>query len=109
MLAGAETSALSFTEGGSATAITSALIVSDVDDTNIESATVQITGNLDKSEDVLAFTTQNGITGSIHVFDGPADTFGQRDVGQLPDGASLGDVSEHRHGQSEHVAAHGDV
>ena len=65
MLAGAETSALSFTEGVSATAITSALIVSDVDDTNIESATVQITGNLDNSEDVLAFTTQNGITGSF--------------------------------------------
>ena len=64
-LASAETSALSFTEGGSATAITSALTVSDADDTNIESATVQITSNLDSSEDVLAFTTQNGITGSF--------------------------------------------
>ena len=65
VLASAETSALSFTEGGSATAITSALTVSDADDTNIESATVQITSNLDSSEDVLAFTTQNGITGSF--------------------------------------------
>ena len=64
-LANAESSALSFTEGGSATAITSALTVADSDDTNIESATVQITGNLDNSEDVLAFTTQNGITGTF--------------------------------------------
>ena len=97
VLASAETSALSFTEGGSATAITSALTVADSDDTNIESATVQITSNLDSSEDVLAFTTQNGITGSVHVFDGSAVAFGQRDAGQLPDGASLCDVSEHGH------------
>ena len=65
VLASAETSALSFTEAGSATAITSALTVADSDDTNIESATVQITSNLDNSEDVLAFTDQNGITGSF--------------------------------------------
>jgi hypothetical protein len=55
---------LGYTEGDAATAITSALTVADVDDTNIESATVQITANLDASEDVLAFSNQNGITGS---------------------------------------------
>jgi hypothetical protein len=46
VLANAESSALTFTEGDAATVITSALTVADSDDTNIESATVQITGNL---------------------------------------------------------------
>ena len=44
--------------------VTSTLAISDVDDTNIESAVVQITGNYANGEDVLAFTNQLGITGS---------------------------------------------
>ncbi|MFT5091031.1 MAG: hypothetical protein ACI8PG_005415, partial [Planctomycetota bacterium] len=64
VLANIESGSLSYSEGDGATAVTSALTVTDSDDTNIESATVQITGNLDNNEDVLAFTNQNGITGS---------------------------------------------
>ncbi|MEQ8476441.1 FG-GAP-like repeat-containing protein [Fulvivirga sp.] len=42
------------------------LIVSDVDNTTLSSATVQITTNFQTSEDVLEFTDQNGITGSYN-------------------------------------------
>ena len=59
-----EVAALSYTEGDTATAVTSTITVSDVDDTNIESATVQITGNYQNGKDVLSFTNQNEITGT---------------------------------------------
>ena len=56
-------STLSYTENAAATAIDNALTVTDVDSANLSSATIQITGNYQSSQDVLAFTTQNGITG----------------------------------------------
>lgn len=59
-----EASAITYNSGDPATAITSAITVYDGDDTDIQSATVQITGNYISTEDVLAFTNQNGITGS---------------------------------------------
>jgi len=37
----------------------------DVDDTNIESATVTISNNFATGEDELVFTDQSGITGSF--------------------------------------------
>ncbi|MCS7471546.1 hypothetical protein NZK35_33270, partial [Stieleria sp. ICT_E10.1] len=46
-----------------AVAITSTLTLSDVDDTNLESAVVQITGNYTNGQDVLTFVDQNGISG----------------------------------------------
>ncbi|MEQ8575786.1 MAG: gliding motility-associated C-terminal domain-containing protein, partial [Fulvivirga sp.] len=46
------------------------LIVSDVDNTTLSSATVQITTNFQTSEDVLEFTDQNGITGSYNATTG---------------------------------------
>ena len=55
---------LSFTENGGATAIDGSLSVVDVDDTNLESATITISSGYVSSEDVLGFTTQNGISGS---------------------------------------------
>ena len=44
-------------------AVAPALTVTDADDTNLESATVQITANYQNGQDVLAFTNQAGITG----------------------------------------------
>ncbi len=38
--------------------------ITDVDSTNLQSATVQLSGNYANGEDVLAFTDQSGITGS---------------------------------------------
>jgi hypothetical protein len=54
---------LGYTENQSATAIDTTILVTDVDNANIASATVQITGNYASGQDVLGFTTQNGITG----------------------------------------------
>ncbi|MGF6310581.1 hypothetical protein ABIB82_004666 [Bradyrhizobium sp. i1.8.4] len=56
---------LNFTENQAATAFDPAITVSDVDNTTLAGATVQITGNYATGQDVLAFTTQNGITGSF--------------------------------------------
>ena len=55
---------LSFIENDGATAIDVSLSVADVDDTNLESATVTISSGYVSSEDVLGFTVQNGISGS---------------------------------------------
>ena len=56
--------ALAYTENQAATAIDGALTVSDVDSANLTGATVTISANYANGEDVLAFTNQNGITGS---------------------------------------------
>jgi len=63
-LANIEAGALAYTEGDGAVAITAAVTVADVDDTDIDSATVQITGNYQNGEDTLTFVDQNGITGN---------------------------------------------
>jgi hypothetical protein len=54
---------LNYTENQAATAFDPAITVSDLDNANLASATVQITGNYVNGQDVLGFTTQNGITG----------------------------------------------
>ena len=46
--------------------IDSGLTVTDVDNATLASATVSITGGFQSAEDVLAFTNQNGITGSYN-------------------------------------------
>ena len=45
--------------------ITGNLALADVDDVNIESATVTISGNFAASEDELLFTDQLGIVGNF--------------------------------------------
>jgi hypothetical protein len=64
-LAGIEAGALGYTENDPAAAITSSLTVTDPD-SNITGATVTIGVNDAPAEDVLAFTNQNGITGSYN-------------------------------------------
>lgn len=54
---------LSYTEGQAATAIDPTITVNDPDSLTLTGATVQITGNYQNGQDVLGFTTQNGITG----------------------------------------------
>src|SRR5260221_646020 len=63
-------SALAFTEGNSATVVDAGLTVTDPDSTNLASATMSITGNFVTGEDVLGFTTQNGIAGSFNATTG---------------------------------------
>src|SRR4029077_10026011 len=62
--------ALAFTEGNSATVVDTGLTVTDADSINLASATVAITANFVAGEDVLGFTTQNGIAGSFNATTG---------------------------------------
>ena len=62
---------LNYTENAAATVVDAGFTVADVDDMNIEGATVQITGGYQNGEDFLAFATQNGISG---VFDSASGT-----------------------------------
>ncbi len=55
---------LTYVENDGAKVIDSSITISDVDDANINSATVKITGSYANGQDVLSFTNQNGITGS---------------------------------------------
>ena len=64
VLADIESSALNYAEGSGNLQITNALTVSDVDNTNMDSAVVQIAANYKADEDSLIFTNQNGISGS---------------------------------------------
>ncbi len=52
-----------YTENGSAVVVDATVTPSDVDDTSLESAQVRISAGFDTG-DLLAFITQNGITGS---------------------------------------------
>ncbi|MBN3891790.1 MAG: cadherin-like domain-containing protein [Nostoc sp. JL31] len=64
-VATATSSALSYTENAT-TVIDSGITVSDVESPNLVSATVSITSGFTSAQDTLAFTNQNGITGSYN-------------------------------------------
>ncbi|MCB2076453.1 MAG: DUF642 domain-containing protein, partial [Novosphingobium sp.] len=57
---------LAYTENDPATAIDSAIYVFDADDTHIEGAKVEITGNFVQGEDVLDFADTANITGNYN-------------------------------------------
>ncbi|WP_224742344.1 beta strand repeat-containing protein, partial [Cysteiniphilum sp. SYW-8] len=61
---------LSYTENDSATVIDNTIAISDVDDTNLESATITISNNYVNGEDVLAFVNTANITGSFNATTG---------------------------------------
>ena len=71
---------LNYTENQIATAIDPAITVSDVDSASLASATVQITGNYVKGEDLLGFTDQNGIHGSFDAATGTLTLTGSSSV-----------------------------
>ena len=64
VLTSIESTPLVYTENDPPTVLTSSVAVGDVDNDTIESAVVAISGNYVNGEDVLAFTDQNGISGS---------------------------------------------
>jgi hypothetical protein len=70
VLANIESTALTYTEGDLLKVITATITVTDVDDDNMESATVAITGNYQNGEDVLFFVNQSGITGVFNAITG---------------------------------------
>jgi hypothetical protein len=77
VLANVEGGALAYTENDAPKAITSALTVSDADNPNLTGAKIAITANYQSSQDVLAFTNQNGISGSWDAATGTLTLTGQ--------------------------------
>ena len=69
VLSAIEVAPASYTENDAPLAITGSTAVSDVDDTNIESAVVSVSSNF-SADDVLGFTDQNGISGSYDSVNG---------------------------------------
>ena len=69
VLSAIEAAPASYTENDAPLAITGSTTVSDVDDTNIESAVVSISSNF-SADDVLGFTDQNGISGNYNAANG---------------------------------------
>lgn len=65
VLANIEVSDLAYNESDGAVAITSAITLSDFDDTDMESATISISANYTLGEDFLDFTDTGNITGSF--------------------------------------------
>jgi hypothetical protein len=70
VLGNMETSTITYTEGQGEVNVTSALTVTDVDNTTLTSASVQIVTGYVSTEDILRFTNQSGITGSWSVSTG---------------------------------------
>ena len=64
VLGNVESTTLAYTEGNSPTPITSAITISDNDNTSLQNATITISGNYVQGEDKLAFADANGITSS---------------------------------------------
>ena len=69
VLSAIEAAPASYTENDAPLAITGSTTVSDIDDTNIESAVVSISSNF-SADDVLGFTDQNGISGNYNAANG---------------------------------------
>lgn len=65
VMSGVETTPLQVSANGSATAITSTLLVTDADNNNLTGATVKITSGYQNGKDVLAFTTIGAISGTF--------------------------------------------
>ena len=80
VLSSVEATDLSYQENDLATSLTSTIMIDDVDDTNIESATVSITGGFAGTEDELIFVDQLGITGSYNQSTGVLSLTGQSSV-----------------------------
>jgi len=69
-LSGIPTTALAYVRGTAAIALAPGMFVLDPDSINMTQAIVQITGNYQNGQDVLAFTAGFGITGSFNTATG---------------------------------------
>ena len=95
VLAGIEAGALAYAENAAATAITSTLTAADLDSATLAGATVQITGNYQNGQDVLALPAQPNHHGQLHCRHRHADAHGHSHCRRVPDGVARGHVREH--------------
>ena len=102
---------LAYTENDAATEINPLLTVSDADSTNLASATVTITSNYNNGQDILAFSNQNGISGSWNAGAGELTLTGSATVANYQAAlrsvtyANTSDAPQHRH---THGVVHGE-
>ncbi len=82
VLANVEAASLAYSEGEAAKNITSTLTVNDADNSTLNSATVQITGNYQSTQDVLSFTNTASITGSFNSTTGTLTLTGSATLAQ---------------------------
>jgi len=66
----ASVSSVTYTENAAPVIVDAGIMVSDSNDTDLQSATITITGNFVATEDVLDFNPQGGITGSFDTLTG---------------------------------------
>ena len=90
VLAAVEGTSLAYSENAAATAITATITASDLDNTNLAGATIQITGNYQNGQDVLSFTNTGSITGSWNATNGTLTLSGSDTVANYQ--AALRDV-----------------
>lgn len=64
IISGVEGPALPYTENDGALAVTNSIVVTDIDNTHLHSATVKITGNHHPGEDVLVHAAVSGVSGN---------------------------------------------
>nr|WP_246506578.1 Ig-like domain-containing protein [Kistimonas asteriae] len=88
----------SYTENDGGEAILNTVTLSDSDSSTLQSATVQVTGNYLTGEDTLAFTDQNGITGSWDAGTGTLTLSGDATVAQYQ--AALQSITYTNHSDS---------
>ncbi len=79
-----ESAALAYIEGDGAVPVTSQLVVDDVDNTTLSSATVQITTGYQQGQDVLAYSAPGGVT-IVGAFDAPTGILTLSGVATLAD------------------------
>ena len=80
-LTGIPSTALAYARGSAAVPISPSLLILDSDSINMAGATVQIAGNYQSGQDVLAATTGFGITGSFNVTSGTLTLSGISSIG----------------------------
>ena len=66
VLSGIEGTSINYTEGNAAIQITNSITTNDGNKSTLASATVCITNNFLNGQDVLSFTSDNGISGSYN-------------------------------------------
>jgi len=77
---------LNYTENDPPTSIASIMSLTDTDDSQLEGASIAITGNYIQGEDMLDFTTAAGVTGS---FDAPSGIISLTGAASLSDYLSI--------------------
>lgn len=80
VLLGIESTAVDYQEGSSSVGVSSSITITDIDDSNIESATAAISGNYKSGEDVLSFSAPAGILGEWSVESGTVNFTGSSSI-----------------------------